>query len=519
MKQQPQGYYIGYSCNSGERHKASSGGIGTLIIRHLLTTPDYGTAMTFVFDKSQCAFVPKLIYRFDEYNNVGSIYQDTDNVGFVRDNIDKIKDGIVVTCMPCQVNAIRTLLNRHHIKSFIISFCCSGQTVVEGTWLYYKFLGINKNEVTNLQYRGNGWPSGIQITLADGTKIYHNNWTKPWSTIHLSEFYRPRRCLKCKLDTSYTADISLADPWLKQYLAEEKEGQTLFLINTNEGNKVMTEMQELGLCHFTTTTYQNYYDAQRPNVEKANRIKNRQIGAKIIYSLMGKEWYRNYFIQTQKRMEFHNRMKHRLLAFPWSKLFGASLYHRFLNYLRYRFYAIQLGSHDGRFNISGGIILNNPQCIHLGRNVGIGANTFFGPVTDYQGEHYNPVIEIGCGTWVGKNCSIAAIQKVKIGSNVLFAGRVHITDHSHGYEDIDRPIAPQKLITKGPVVIDDDCWLGFSCEILSGVHIGKHSVVAARAVVTKDVPAYSIVAGNPARVIKQYNFETKKWERIQNHIS
>ena len=76
------------------------------------------------------------------------------------------------------------------------------------------------------------------------------------------------------------------------------------------------------------------------------------------------------------------------------------------------------------------------------------------------------------------------------------------------------PIKKQQLISKGPVIIEDDCWLGFETEILSGVHIGKHSIVAARAVVTKNVPPYSIVAGNPARVIKQYNFETKQWEKI-----
>ena len=62
--------------------------------------------------------------------------------------------------------------------------------------------------------------------------------------------------------------------------------------------------------------------------------------------------------------------------------------------------------------------------------------------------------------------------------------------------------------------IEDDCWLGFGCEILSGVHIGRHSIVAARAVVTKNVPPYSVVAGNPAKIVKQYNFDKALWERI-----
>ena len=197
--------------------------------------------------------------------------------------------------------------------------------------------------------------------------------------------------------------------------------------------------------------------------------------------------------------------------------YGATmnLFKKIHNKFRQAYYKNRLGGHNNNFYISGGVIVNNPKCIFLGKGVGIGANTFLGPVVEYAGIPYNPKITVGEGTWIGKNCSIAAIDSVEIGKHVLFAGYVHITDHSHGYEDITRPIAPQQLISKGPVVIEDDCWLGFSCEILSGVHIGKHSIVAARAVVTKDVPPYSIVAGNPAKIVKRYNFETKQWEKIK----
>lgn len=182
--------------------------------------------------------------------------------------------------------------------------------------------------------------------------------------------------------------------------------------------------------------------------------------------------------------------------------------------IRSKYIRSQLGQCKSKLYIPKGITINNPKCIYIGKNVGIGSNTYLGPVTEYAGISYNPKIIIGDGTWIGKNCSIAAINKVQIGKNVLFAGHVHITDHSHGYENINEPIFKQPLISKGPIIIEDDCWLGFSCEILSGVHIGKHSIVAARAVVTKDVPAYSIVAGNPARIVKTYNQTTQKWERL-----
>ena len=185
------------------------------------------------------------------------------------------------------------------------------------------------------------------------------------------------------------------------------------------------------------------------------------------------------------------------------------------NRLQYFYWSRKVGSHDGIFKIHRHCDIHNPQCLHLGKGAGIGSYTYIGPVLEDHGHKYNPKIIIGEGTWVGKHCSIAAIDRVEIGKHVLFAGYVHMTDHSHGYQDITQPITPQPLFSKGPIIIEDDCWLGFSCEILSGVHIGKHSVVAARSVVTKDVPPYSIVAGNPARLIKQYNFETQQWERVK----
>lgn len=187
--------------------------------------------------------------------------------------------------------------------------------------------------------------------------------------------------------------------------------------------------------------------------------------------------------------------------------------------IRYFYWRRRVGSYNGRFHIQDHCNINNPQCLHLSQGVGIGSHTYIGPILSYAGVTYTPSIHIGTGTWIGKNCSIASINRIEIGNNVLFAGYVHITDHSHGYENIDQPIAPQKLISKGPVIIEDDCWLGFNCEILSGVHIGKHCIIAARAVVTKNVPPYSIVAGNPAKIIKQYNFKLGIWEKTTSNIS
>lgn len=174
----------------------------------------------------------------------------------------------------------------------------------------------------------------------------------------------------------------------------------------------------------------------------------------------------------------------------------------------------KFGRTNGFVNIGKQVTFQNPKSIYFGRGVSIGKYSCFLPCSKYAGVKYNPRIEIGDGCIIGIRNSFAAINSIKIGNNVLFAGYVHLTDHSHGYEDVERPITPQQLISKGPIVVEDDCWLGFGCEILSGVHIGKHCIVGARSVVTKSVPSYSIVAGNPAKIIKRYNFETKKWEKV-----
>lgn len=140
-------YYIGYSIDNRIRYDSSSGGVGATIIKYLIESNIFGTSITFDFNKSQCQYLPRLIYDFSEYNNCGSIYQDIDIINFIKENISSIRNGIIITCMPCQVKPIKAVLNKAGIRYFIISLCCSGQTTKQGTWFYYKLLGIKKADV------------------------------------------------------------------------------------------------------------------------------------------------------------------------------------------------------------------------------------------------------------------------------------------------------------------------------------------------------------------------------------
>ena len=109
-------------------------------------------------------------------------------------------------------------------------------------------------------------------------------------------------------------------------------------------------------------------------------------------------------------------------------------------------------------------------------------------------------VTIGDNTRIGIHCTL--IGPVCIGDNVNLAQGITVTALNHNFADTSRRIDEQGISTN-PVVIGDDVWIGANAVILPGVTIGRHVVVAAGAVVTKDVPSYCVVAGVPAKVIKE----------------
>ena len=115
---------------------------------------------------------------------------------------------------------------------------------------------------------------------------------------------------------------------------------------------------------------------------------------------------------------------------------------------------------------------------------------------------------IGSKSRVGIGNTI--IGPVSIGDNVNMAQNIVVSGLNHGYQDVTVPPREQKC-SVAQITIADDCWIGANVVITAGVSIGKHCVVAGGAVVTKSIPAYSVVVGNPARVVKYYDFEKEQW--------
>jgi acetyltransferase-like isoleucine patch superfamily enzyme len=138
------------------------------------------------------------------------------------------------------------------------------------------------------------------------------------------------------------------------------------------------------------------------------------------------------------------------------------------------------------------------------------------PVNSSSG---GPVIFLGDGCQVGRRCMISAKNRIHVESNVVFAPSALLMDHNHSFEDVTIPILQQGITDGGAIRIEEGCWIGFGAAIICSwgeLVVGRNSVVGANSVVTRSVPPYSVVAGNPARVVRQFDSQKGQWVKVPN---
>lgn len=193
-------------------------------------------------------------------------------------------------------------------------------------------------------------------------------------------------------------------------------------------------------------------------------------------------WYRILNIETSSKLRFYK-----------DKIYSSYIKHSF-SFVGRNFYCQKSVNIIGSKNIS------------IGDNVGLGRFSTLSCWVRRRHQKFHPHLQIGNNCSLGEFNHITCINSITIGHGVLTGRWVTITDNSHGvssHVDLDIPPIDRELISKGAVIIEDNVWLGDKVTILPGVKIGKGAVVAANAVVSKDVPPYCIAAGVPATIVKK----------------
>lgn len=182
-----------------------------------------------------------------------------------------------------------------------------------------------------------------------------------------------------------------------------------------------------------------------------------------------------------------------------------NLLSHFKNFIYSGYYKQQFKKCGSSFKIKSPFNLIGPQFITIGNNFNSGYRLRM-EVVDYQRINTNnPELIIGDNVSFNYDCHIGCTNKIIIGNNVLFASKIFLTDHFHGAinkEDLNIAPGRRLLYSKGPIIIEDNVWIGEGVCIMPNVTIGRNTIIGANSVVTKNLPQNCVAGGNPAKIIK-----------------
>ena len=184
-----------------------------------------------------------------------------------------------------------------------------------------------------------------------------------------------------------------------------------------------------------------------------------------------------------------------------------------LRQIWYCYLSVKYGFCSCKSNIARPLVLHNPNHIRIGSDCYIMPLARFEAIRDYCGKEYDGELIIEDQVSIGQGAHIIASSELIIEKGATLSSYVFVSDCHHSYEDIEIPIMQQPLLVK-PVHIGEGCLVGRGAAILAGASVGKYSVIGANSVVTSVIPDYCIAAGIPAKIIKKYDFEKRKWVKV-----
>jgi len=298
---------LAYSTDSLIRYNSTAGGYISILLKFLFDTGKIDHTIS--FERSGIRFYPKIISSFNEYNNIGSLYQEIDIIHFIKQNLHNIKGKIAITLLPCQVNIIRSIAKQNNIDIIIISLVCSAQMKLECTQSYFDLEKIDIKEVSNFRYRGFGWPKYINIEYKNG-KIFQEKTL--WNEMFHSYLFHEKRCLKCTDTFGIKSDIAVSDPWLGKMMKEERIGQSIVYIFSDLGLQIHKELKQSKYICYKILEKNKAISSQYHTMEKKYYLRKSKLLRKII-RLLNQPLYKSIILLDKRLLKIHSKVINKII--------------------------------------------------------------------------------------------------------------------------------------------------------------------------------------------------------------
>ena len=283
--------YKGYSTNSTIRWRATSGGLITSLLLFLLKKQLIDGALLTRINKDNPLKAEPFIARTKEdiLLAMGSKYVSVSTNQLLKKILSE--DGkFAVVGLPCHIQGVqRARLKIPAFRNKIayhFGIVCSHTISPIGVEYILNRMGISVNEIAELKYRGDGWPSGIKILLKNGQQRFLSNQGSLWSEIFGAYFFAPYHCTLCHDDLNEYADISFADAWLNEIIKKDKTGTSIVITRTQKGEKLIKDATLNGELKVDTLSVKDLIKSQLWSL----LFKKRNIVARIKFlKILGKK--------------------------------------------------------------------------------------------------------------------------------------------------------------------------------------------------------------------------------------
>ena len=523
--------FSSYALNDHIRIDSTSGGLFSVLAEHFFDTGSYVAGALYDEEFGLKGIVTKDKTLLPSIRS--SKYLQSDPKHMFKEIKELLIEGkkVFVCSTPCQIAGLLNFLHKSYDNLYTCDFICKG---VSSPMVFRKYLDDlerrykSKTKSVKFKYKDEKHPWGglaTKIDFENGKTYLRNKKWDSYMTAFLDTGFTVRpSCFECPCKSfPRYADISLGDFWgiddLMSFVPERRKGYSVVMVNNQRGLDLLERVKEkLYLKEYTLI------DATRHNIHIVQPYDPALGWSEEFRKEFYEDLQHNGYCYVVKKyinvcgLSLKSKIERRLGKY-WNILRQMSFASVFKT-IRYNYLISNVKRDGGRWLIFRGayIQMNNTARVFLYAPFTMGARKVIGSsnVTKFQMDKWTTLVVNGKfhmnensniwithsgklilnGGFINENVTITCAKQIIIGKNAHIAREAVIRDYDgHYIEDV-------AYRTSKPVIIGDNVWIGYRAMILKGVTIGDNSVVAANSVVTKDVPANSIVAGNPAKVIK-----------------